>query len=376
MQNFDEDPGLTDLLPAERQQQLTGLLQALTGHRFALNETRSAGAQPVEFNLNALGWLTCADRPELQMPAARLLEFVLYFVGKYRLAANLHHDVTEASFAELQRRNEALQASEARYKGLSDQLQIRVEDQVRVIEKAQRELYESARLRSVGQLAAGVAHEINNPIGFMASNLRVATDYLKELEGKLPRDEATAALLQDFRELLSESLDGAHRIAAIVKDLKTFSNIDNSDFVACDINALLRSACHLIQTECPPGLTLALHLAELPGLMGHPAKLSQAFYNVLDNAVKASGTTGSIVVTSRVGEGGAVEVLVEDQGCGMPAEVLGRVFDPFYTTRDVGSGAGLGLTVTRDIVKAHRGEVEVGSEAGKGTVVTLRFMNR
>nr|WP_298172158.1 ATP-binding protein [uncultured Pseudomonas sp.] len=376
MLSFEDDPRLDDLLPRERQERLTQLLQALLGHPLALTEQAEAGAETVEFNLETLAWLSCPSAPALQEPAARLLEFVLFYVGKYRLAANLHHDTTEASFAELQRQHAELQESEARYRALSAQLQSRVNEQVKVIETTQQQLYESARLRAIGQLAAGVAHEVNNPIGFIASNLRVAGDYLNELVAKLPADPATTALLEDFRALLKESGSGTQRIATIVADLKTFSNIDQNDFVSCDLNALVASTCHLLRTESQQPLQIELRLGELPQLAGYPAKISQATYNVLDNAVKAIDANGKIRITTNRDELGQIQVIVEDNGCGIAAEHMPCLFDPFFTTRDVGAGTGLGLTVAREIMNAHQGEILIKSQPGIGTRVTLRFLCR
>jgi signal transduction histidine kinase len=376
MRRFDDDPGLSDLLDEERRARLLDLLQGLCGDGFGLQAENQAGAEPVEFNLETIAWLSCPAAPARQAPAARLVEFILYYVAKYRLAASLHHDTTEASFAELQRQHAALQESEARYRELSEQLQLRVSEQVRVIEDTQQQLYESARLRAIGQLAAGVAHEINNPIGFIASNLRVAEEYLDELGGRLPTEQSIAAVLEDFRALLQESLSGAQRIAAIVADLKTFSNIDQEDFVPCDLNQLIASTCHLVEAEFNHVLTIEQRLGTVPQLAGYPAKISQALYNVLDNAAQAIAAGGRVRVTSRVGEGGCSEVLVEDNGCGIASENLERLFDPFFTTRPVGSGTGLGLSVARDIMTAHRGEILVHSKPGTGTRVTLRFLSR
>lgn len=376
MRSFEDDPTLSDLLPEERQQQLLQLLRSLSGEPLALSDKPLAGAEAVEFNLEALGWLHCAQAPHVQHTAARLLEFVLFYVGKYRLAANLHHDTTEASFAELQRQHEALQESETRYKALSEQLQARVDEQVKVIEKTQQQLYETARLRSIGQLAAGVAHEINNPIGFIASNLRVGSDYLDELGDKLPDDPDTRLLMEDFRALISESVSGTQRIAAIVTDLKTFSNIDHADFVLCDLNALLGTTCHLLQAEGSQVLDIDLRLGELPHLAGYPAKLSQVFYNVLDNAAKSLAGNGQILVSTRQADDGTLEAIIEDNGCGISDDDLPRVFDPFFTTRPVGSGTGLGMTVARDIMLAHQGEILMHSRQGSGTRVTLRFLCR
>lgn len=377
MRKFDEDPGLDDLLDEERRVRLLELMRGLCGESFGLQIEPRAGAEPVEFNLETIAWLSCAASPVRQAPAARLLEFILFYVAKYRLAASLHHDTTEASFAELQRQHAALQESEARYKELSEQLQSRVEEQVKVIEGAQQQLYESARLRAIGQLAAGVAHEINTPIGFITSNLRVAGEYLDELSSKLPAEQDTDAMLEDFRALLQESTSGAQRIAAIVADLRTFSNIDHQDFVPCDLNQLIATTCHLIEAEFGQTLTIEQRLQQIPQLAGYPAKISQALYNVLDNAAKAiSGPEGRVRITTRLGEGGCNEVVVEDNGCGISPEHLERVFDPFFTTRPVGSGTGLGLSVARDIMTAHRGEILVRSKPGAGTRVTLRFLSQ
>ena len=373
MRSFEDDPRLADLLPAEQQAKLLQLLSTLSGAAVELDELPGDAAEALEFNLEAIGWLRSELPPAQRQAAARLFEFILHYVGKYRLAASLHLDTTEASFAELQRQHAALQASEERYRTLAEQLQQRVDEQVEVIEKNQRQLYESAHLRAVGQLAAGIAHEINNPIGFIASNLRVASDYVDELATQLPPDAACGALLEDFRALLKESASGAQRIARIVADLKTFSNIDQADFAPCDLNALLSTTCHLLETEGRQGLSLRLRLGELPRLAGYPAKLSQAFYNVLDNAAKALGPEGGVVeVESRV-QDGVLEVCIIDNGCGIAAETLAQVFEPFFTTREVGAGSGLGLSVARDILAAHQGQILIDSCLGSGTRVTLRF---
>ncbi len=372
MLSFEEDPRLDDLLPREQRERLCQLLGELGGGAVALSESPHEDAEPLELNLETVGWLHGELPAEGRRAAARLLEAILLQVNKYRLAANLHLDSTQASYAELQSRNRALHASRMRYKALAEQLQARVDAQVALVEQTQRQLYDSARLRSIGQLAAGVAHEINNPLGFISSNLRVACDYLDEIAGKLAQEPDVSLLLEDFRALLDESLTGGKRIANIVADLKTFSNIDQADFVPCDLNALLTSTCHLLQAEHPRTQDIQLDLGELPKLAGFPAKLAQAFYNLLDNAAKALGKHGRIQVISRMA-GGALEIIIEDNGCGIAEDHMSRIFDPFFTTRDVGAGTGLGLCVTRDILAAHQGEIRLDSQVGRGTRVTLRF---
>lgn len=375
MRNFEDDPTLTDLLAPDQLDRLNRLLSGVCREPVRLREKPSEDAVPVEFNLETIGWLSGGSLEE-RHAAAELVTFIMMFVAKYRLAANLHHDTTEASYAELQRQNDALKASESRYRELSEKLRDKVDEQVQVIQKNQQELFESARLRSVGQLAAGVAHEINNPIGFISSNLRVARDYLEDLGAAIPATPANQELLDDFRDLLSESVDGTSRVARIVADLKTFSSIDQADYSLCNINNLLQSAIHLVQTEYSHNLQIIERLAELPPVSGHPSRLSQTFFNLLDNAAQALRDSGQdpgkgrILVQSAI-EGDTIRIIIQDNGCGIPGTDRARIFDAFFTTRPVGSGTGLGLTVARDTIRAHEGSITIDSRPGTGTRVTL-----
>lgn len=376
MRSFEDDPTLQDLLSADQLERLNRVLSRLCQAPVVIGEQKTSDAVPVEFNLETVGWLSGGDSAGERRAAADLVSFLMMFVAKYRLAANLHHDTTEASYAELQRQNEALKASEARYRDLSNQLQQKVDEQVSVIQKTQQELYESARLRSVGQLAAGVAHEINNPIGFISSNLRVARDYVDDLKDSLPSTPDNQELLRDFNDLLTESIDGTRRIASIVADLKTFSSIDQADYTVCNVNDLLRSAAHLVQTEHGHQLDIIERLNELPPVSGHPSRLSQTFFNLLDNAAQAlndkdfGDRKGRILMQTQTGTD-SVRVIIQDNGCGIPDDHQAQVFDAFYTTRPVGSGTGLGLTVARDTVRAHGGNLTIDSRPGAGTRVTL-----
>lgn len=378
MLDFDDDPTLADLLPDEQRQRLQRALSVLTGQQLTLtasDEHPDSGGRPIEFNLNTLAWLNGPLTPDQQQAAADLVQQILWYSARYQLAANLHRDTTEASFAELQQQNEALKASEARYRTLSEELQQRVEDQVRTIQQAQQELYANARTRSIGHLAAGVAHEINNPIGFIKSNLKVAADYLNELDDILASNESTATtsreLLTDFRDLIDESLDGARRIARIVADLKTFSSIDQSGQDLCNVNELLKAAIHLLESShSQRRLTFDTRLEQIPDLPGYPARLSEALFNILDNAARAVGDEGTIHIRTRPTPKG-VMIVIQDDGEGMDDETRDHAFDPFFTTRPVGEGTGLGLSVTRDTIRAHRGRITMESRQAAGTRVTI-----
>lgn len=376
MLKFIDEPALKDLLSDDQLHRLCSGLSALCRHPVTISEARQEGAVPIEFNLETVGWLSGEGDLKEREAASQLVAFILMFVAKYRLAANLHHDATEASYAELQRRNKALQASEARYRELSQNLQEKVDQQVETIRQTQQELYESARLRSVGHLAAGVAHEINNPIGFISSNLRVAREYVEELGGLIPAAPEHEELLNDFRDLLNESADGTRRISQIVADLKTFSSIDQSERSTCSVNKLLESALHLVQTEYNHVLDLRVRYEEVPELLGFASRLSQAFFNLLDNAAQAiqeargDASDGQILVRTRKQQD-TLQIIIQDNGCGIPEANQAQVFDAFFTTRPVGSGTGLGLTVSRDVVRAHGGQLRIESREGKGTRVTV-----
>ena len=378
MYKFDDDPKLKDLLTEEQQLRLVRSLSALSGSPFAISDSPVPQASPIEFNLETIAWLSGGASEEMRERASELISFLMVFVAKYRLAANIHHDATEASYAELQRQNEALKASEAKYRQLSDQLQEKVTQQVSVIEETQRKLYEAAQLRSVGHLAAGVAHEINNPIGFISSNLRVAQEYVSGLEKAVANTPENRELLEDFQDLIRESLDGAGRITRIVGDLKTFSSIDQNNHSSCDINDLLRSAIQMVETTHNRRVKFRTRLAELPSMPGFPSKLSQTFFHLLDNAVQAIAesdpeqTEGKILVKT-TSDLANIHVIVQDNGCGIPDTNRDQVFDAFFTTRPVGSGTGLGLSVARDTMRAHGGQITFDSREGVGTRFTLKF---
>jgi signal transduction histidine kinase len=295
------------------------------------------------------------------------------------MASELHDEATFASYEQLKRDHAALEVSEARYKALSAELEKRVEEQVAILEERQRQLYEAEKLASVGQLAAGIAHEINNPIGFVRSNLETFSGYVGKFAALRERlDQAGAAwreldldfVVDDGRQLVAESLAGIDRVARIVKDLRGFSNIDRPDEEMVDVNDNLASACAVVSGQLPPGVTLSRELSPLPPLMCLPGHLNQVLLNVLQNAVQAVGEVGCIRVSSAFGEG-RIRIVIADDGVGIAEEDLAHVFEPFFTTRAVGKGTGLGLTVARDIIGAHGGEIDVASKKGQGTTVTI-----
>lgn len=390
---FDRDLGLSDLLgniaPAtliESIQSLTGgAVRLVTGSGQVWAASGDMAGQtvrvPLSIELEPIAWLEGAAADERALRAAGvILVWLLKAGARYRRAADLHLETVHADYAALQEKHDALAASEARYKALSESLEAKVAEQVKTIEAAQRQLYQAEKLVSVGQLAAGVAHEINTPIGYITSNLRTGARYLENLR-QLSRsvkaaDGAGAAavwkqfdmdyIIDDFQSLLKESMAGTERVARIVADLKGFSNVDQSEVEFLDVNECVRAAARIVEGRLAEHAELVLSLGTLPSISCLPGHLNQALLNILLNAAQAVGDGGRIEVLSEC-VGQEIRVAVKDNGCGISGEILPRIFDPFFTTRDVGQGTGLGLTVARDIIASHGGRIEVLSQPGAGS---------
>jgi two-component system NtrC family sensor kinase len=256
------------------------------------------------------------------------------------------------------------------------------------LEEAQNQLLQSEKMASIGQLAAGVAHEINNPIGFVSSNLGSLRGYVEPVFGLLallkdvPRDDLPAGLRdelarldkavdlefvqEDLPQLLNESEDGLLRVKKIVQDLKDFSRVDHADWQDADINAGLDSTLNVVMNEVKYKAEVRKDYALLPPVRCIAAQLNQVFMNLIVNAAHAIPERGTITLTTRV-EGECVCVEIADTGSGMSEEVKRRIFEPFFTTKPVGQGTGLGLSLSFSIVQKHGGRIEVDSEPGVGT---------
>jgi signal transduction histidine kinase len=232
-----------------------------------------------------------------------------------------------------------------------------------------RRLVTAGRLAAVGELAAGIAHEINNPIAYVGSNLYTLRDYWIDLSKRHPRDTDASELLWDGQELIEDCLEGIARVKQIVHDVKGFAHA-HEERAFVDVNALLDSALRIARPLLPGTARLERVLSDVPHVEASARHLQQVFLNLLTNAAQAIAPAGKIrVQTSRAA--GGVLVRVEDDGCGMPPEVLERVFDPFFTTKEVGEGTGLGLTISYQIVRSHGGEIGIESSPGGGTRVQV-----
>ena len=257
------------------------------------------------------------------------------------------------------------------------------------LKTAQSQMLQREKMASIGQLAAGVAHEINNPIGFVSSNLRSLqkysrrlADYIEFLEKQLRDSSSWDAikaerkkakldfLLEDSDELIEESLDGTSRVSKIVQNLKTFSRVDQAEEQSSDLNECLESTLAIVWNEIKYKAELEKELADLPSVVCNPQELTQVFTNLLVNAAQAIEKDGRIKLSSKV-VGDNVQICIEDNGCGIPEENLEKIFEPFFTTKDVGKGTGLGMSISYEIVKKHGGKISVASELGNGTTFTV-----
>jgi len=249
------------------------------------------------------------------------------------------------------------------------------------IDEAQQQLLQSEKMAAIGQLAAGVAHEINNPIGFVNSNLGSLKTYTNNLlrlieayENGQPDSIALARqaadlefLREDLPSLLAESQDGLDRVTRIVQDLKDFSRVDQAEHQRADLNAAMNSTLNVVRNELKYKADVVVELGDIPEIDCVPAQLNQVFMNLLVNAAQAIPERGKIFVRSGL-ERDQVWFEIEDTGTGMSAETRQRIFEPFFTTKPVGKGTGLGLSISYDIiVKRHQGRLDVHSEPGKGT---------
>jgi two-component system NtrC family sensor kinase len=280
--------------------------------------------------------------------------------------------MSKSELITLQRANQALRA-------LNDSLR-----------NAQAQLLQSERLASIGQLAAGVAHEINNPIGYVFSNFGTLEGYLARLVEMLEAYEQAEPVLagsaiasrlaalrgrieldylkQDIPLLMAESKEGLSRVRKIVQDLKDFSRVDTQqEWVWASLHQGIDSTLNIVANEIKYRADVRREYGNLPDIECLPSELNQVFLNLLVNAAHAIGPERGLIVVRSGDAGHEVWVEVEDNGSGIAPDKLARIFDPFFTTKPVGHGTGLGLSLAYGIVQKHHGRIDVRSKPGRGS---------
>jgi signal transduction histidine kinase len=255
---------------------------------------------------------------------------------------------------------------------LNKTLEARVEERTRELRDTQAQLVQSEKMRSLGQLVAGVAHELNNPIGFVHANLQLLEEYVERLM-RADMDPARRARSRDaIEKLLARSQEGASRVKQIVQDLRTFSRTDQAELTQVSLNEAIQRTLTLIEPRTKIGIVVERDFGELPDVRCYAGQLNQVFMNLLMNACDALDGHGKINVRTRAVPGG-VQLEVRDDGPGMSAEVRSRIFEPFFTTKPVGKGTGLGLSISHGIVERHGGSMTVDSAPGAGATFTIRL---
>ena len=283
---------------------------------------------------------------------------------------------------ELTERNEVLERERDEQKTL-----------VKKLEEAHQQLLQSEKMASIGQLAAGVAHEINNPIGYVKSNLSSLQEYVDDLlkviaAAEAARDGMSDAdrsafdavctevdldfLRDDLPAMLDQSRDGIDRVRRIVQDLKDFSHSDDGNFAWADLHHGINSTLNIVANELKYRADVSCDFGELPQVECILAQLNQVFMNLLVNAAQAmpDDRRGHIIVRTRP-LGDSVQLEFSDDGSGIPGANLKRIFDPFFTTKPVGKGTGLGLSLSYGIIQKHNGRIEVESSPEKGTLFRI-----
>lgn len=245
------------------------------------------------------------------------------------------------------------------------------------LKEAQAQLIQSEKMVSIGQLTAGIAHEINNPIGFVKSNFNTIKTYVNDLIKILDDNKQDirnwseleddySFLIEDFNDIFDETQDGMERVIQIVKDLKDFAHPEETEWQFADIEKGIDSTLNIVNNEIKYKAKVVKEYGHIPELQCMPSQLNQVFMNILVNAAHAIPEQGTITIRTGVEEPYAW-IEIEDNGSGIPEALRERIFEPFFTTKELGKGTGLGLAISYKIIKKHHGSIKVHSEAGKGT---------
>ncbi len=264
-------------------------------------------------------------------------------------------------------------------KALKDKIQEleRANDEIR---DTQAKLVHTAKMASLGQLVAGVAHELNNPIGFIYANMTHLREYSQKLmhlidvaetrpkDFKAERKKADLDYIsKDLPKLISSCEDGARRTRDIVLGLRNFSRLEEAQIKEVDLHEGLNNTLQLLTGELKNRIQVVKNFGKIPKVRCYPSQLNQVFMNVLSNAAQAVEAEGEIQIATRSINDEKVEISIRDNGRGMTKAVLEKVFDPFFTTKGLGSGTGLGLSISYGVIQKHGGDILVSSEVGRGT---------
>lgn len=253
------------------------------------------------------------------------------------------------------------------------------------LRNVQQDLIQAEKMATIGQLSAGIAHEINNPLSYALSNIGVLQkrlpillqllDFYQNPNHNLPLPEIinqinVPSILADLLPLVVETKEGLIRIKDIVENLNQFTRTRKETNILIDLNTILESAIKIMHNKLKYKCNLQVNLGELPKILGNPTELSVAFINLLMNAEQSIKDKGNIIITSKVSYSDIL-ISITDNGCGIAPENLTKIFTPFFSTRPIGTGIGLGLSTAYGIIKLHNGTIKVESKEGVGSTFTI-----
>ena len=328
------------------------------------------------------------DRPQRALDAVRLGAFD-YLIKPFDNDV-LTLTVTRA----LEHRSLLINAK--RYKA---DLEARNEELIRgkqQLQRLQAQIVQNEKMASIGQLAAGIAHELNNPVGFLYGNLDLLGSCVNDLARvvrfyehvELPSEIAQAAqsfkdqigysrTVSDLDSIIADCREGAERVRDSVQNLRTFSRLDEAEVKRTDIHEGIESTLRILSRYFSVGtIELVRDFGDVPAIEAYSAKLNQVWMNLLVNAAQAIGPNPGRVTISTRSTDDRVYVAISDTGCGIDPTVAGRIFDPFFTTKSVGEGTGLGLSISFGIIEDHGGTIKVESKPGVGTTFTVELLQR
>jgi two-component system NtrC family sensor kinase len=366
---------------------------------------------PLTYELEVKGYLAVLRRqeepaglPDFGQICVNMLLKLIHLKHQTMMTSGLHGMVVEESYAQLEEKAEQLARSEEKYRNLAANLEIEVQNKTAEIKAAHAFLMQQEKLAAIGQLAAGMAHEINTPLGFMISNLNTLKGYVQnvahllggyrklvelgplgktdlpdahfESQTKIIRDLETELdadfLLSDMVALADETAQGAGRIQKIVGDLKRVARPGEKGQELINVAESIDAVLTILNNRIGQGRVIVKDYAPVPLVPGVAQELNQVWLNLLLNALESMEESGTLTITTRVDKD-CVEVSVADTGCGIPKKHLAKIFDPFFTTKPVGSGTGMGLHLAFQAVNTHGGRISAASNPGQGSTFTVRL---
>ena len=372
--------------PARRRELWTILRQGRSVNNFEAELYRKDGSRR---------WVLLSVRPVLTDEGDLIyVDGMIQDIAERKRAEKALQDLNEDLERRVSDRTSELERANLDLRQLTSELEGAYEE----LKSAQSRILQQEKMASIGQLAAGVAHEINNPMGFIISNLNslrkytekittfmnLQSDAVKALPGRPDVSEIVEELekqrrllkvdyiIEDFNSLIKESQDGAERIKDIVQNLKSFSRLDEAERKVADLNEGIEKTINIVWNELKYKAVVKKDYGDIPQIFCNLGELNQVFMNLLVNAAQAIETQGEIAVKT-FDDGKDVFIVVSDTGSGISADQLDKIFEPFFTTKDVGKGTGLGLSIAYDIVKKHGGDIGVKSAVGNGTTFTIRL---